>query len=168
MIGWSLAVGLGVAGGVFLAIRGGQGSSDGLDGLGAARDLEMREVDLGGKHEFMFELLSDGRRVAAIMAVRKKISGKVRYVIRGVNVLTENRRNGLATMLYEKAATEACRRRAPLASDERVGSMSRKFWEKQIRKGRAEVLSKRGGSENGQKSEVFSLRCPMESLRGIL
>ena len=54
MIGWSLAVGLGVAGGVFLAIRGGQGSSDGLDGLGAARDLEMREVDLGGKHEFMF------------------------------------------------------------------------------------------------------------------
>jgi GNAT superfamily N-acetyltransferase len=132
-----------------------------------SKRCEIRPVDLGSKNEFMFELVCNGERQAGIHAARKKISGKVRYVVRGVNVLKPFRRKGLATKLYEAAAQEACRRRAPLASDERVGEMSRQFWDKQMRKGRAVVLSKRGGYERGEKAPVFSLTCPApSSLKG--
>lgn len=131
-----------------------------------AKRCEIREVDLGGKNEFMFELVCGGKRQAAISAARKKISGKVRYFVTGVNVLEPFRRKGNATKLYEAAAAEACRRRAPLASYERVGDMSRQFWAKQLRKGRATVLSKRGGREKGEKAPVFSLTCPATSLKG--
>lgn len=131
-----------------------------------SKGCEIREVDLGSKNRFMFELVCDGKKRADISAARVKIAGKVRYVVRGVNVLQSFRRKGMATRLYEVAAAEACRRRAPLASDERVGDISRKFWAKQLRKGRATVLSKRGGFEKGEKSEVFSLTCPTTSLRG--
>jgi GNAT superfamily N-acetyltransferase len=124
---------------------------------------KIQEVDLGGKHEFMYEYTCKGERVAAIRAVRKKIAGKVRYVVRGVNVLEEHRRKRIGTKLYEVAAKEACRRRAPLASDERVGDMSRQFWAKQISKGRAVVLSKRLGFEKGEKAPVYSLTCPAPS-----
>ena len=122
---------------------------------------KIQTVDLGGKHEFMFECVDRrGERLAGIRAVRRKVAGRMRYVVRGVMVLEGNRRQGLATKLYESAAAEACKRRAPLASDERVGDISREFWAKQLRKGRATVLSKRGGSEKGEKAPVYSLSCP--------
>lgn len=109
----------------------------------------------------MYEVVCGGERVGAIMAARKKFAGKVRYAVFGVNVLEKARRQGIATRLYEAAAAEACRRRAPLASFERVGGgRSRAFWDKQMRKGRAKVLSKRGGYEDGKRSEVFELTCP--------
>jgi GNAT superfamily N-acetyltransferase len=132
-----------------------------------AKKCEIREVDLGAKNQFMYELVCGGERQAAISAARMKVAGKVRYVVTGVNVLESFRRKGLATRLYEAAAGEACRRRAPLASRERVGGMSRHFWAKQMRKGRAVVLSKRGGYESGDKAPVFSLTCPPTSLKGI-
>lgn len=128
----------------------------------------LRELDLGGSNEFGFEMLCRGKRIGAIMAVRRQIAGKVRYVVRGVNVIEPHRRKGIATELYERAAVEACRRRAPLASDERVRDAgSIQFWHKQIAKGRADVLSKRGGWEAGQPAPIYSLRCPAPpSLRG--
>lgn len=132
-----------------------------------SKRCEIRQIDMGGKNEFFFELVCNGKRQAAIHAAKKKIAGKVRFVVRGVNVLEQFRRKGLGTKLYEMAAQEACRRRAPLASDERIGDMSREFWAKQIRKGRATVLSKKGGSEKGERAPVYSLTCPAPpSLRG--
>jgi GNAT superfamily N-acetyltransferase len=127
---------------------------------------EIRQLDMGGKNEFFFELVCGGERQAAIHAARKKVAGKVRFVVAGVNVLESFRRQGLATKLYEAAAQEACRRRAPLASYERIGDMSRHFWDKQMRKGRAVILSKRGGYERGEKAPIFSLTCPATSLKG--
>lgn len=131
------------------------------------KKCEIRQLDMGGKNEFFFELVCGGERQGAISAARKKIAGKVRFVVRGVNVLEPFRRKGIATKLYEAAAQEACRRRAPLASDERVGEMSLEFWAKQMRKGRASIISKRGGFERGSKGVVYSLSCPApKSLRG--
>lgn len=123
---------------------------------------------LGGKYEFGFEYLCNGERVGAIRAVRRKVARKVRYVVRGVNVLEPHRRKGIATELYEASAVEACRRRTPLASDERTrDAHSIDFWHKQLAKGRAEILSTRGGSEAAHPAPVYSLRCPAPaSLRG--
>ena len=133
-----------------------------------SKRCEIRQLDMGGKNEFFFELVCNGSRQGAIHAAKRKIAGKVRFVVRGVNVLEPFRRKGVATKLYEVAAQEACRRRAPLASDERVGEMSREFWAKQMRKGRAVVISKRGGFERGEKAAVYSLTCPAPtSLRGL-
>jgi len=132
-----------------------------------SKGCTIREVELGGKNEFFYEYVCKGERVGAIHAARKKIGRRVFYVVRGVNVLEPYRRKRIATRLYEKAAAEACRRRVPLASDERIGGMSAHFWDKQIKKGRASVVSRAGGFQAGEKAPVYALMCPApKSLEG--
>lgn len=58
-----------------------------------------------------------------------------------IEVVTGARRRGIATMLYEAAAKDACRAAEPLVSYYRTrGAKSAQFWKKQKGKARAEVV----------------------------
>lgn len=129
--------------------------------------MPIREIDMGSSREQYFEYTQRGKRVGAIHLAKVKRGGRMVWTVRGINVLAEARRKGIGTKLWEHAAREACRLRAPLASDERVGSgASEAFWQKQLRKGRARVLCKRCGT-GGQ--PVYVLDCPApKSLKGTL
>lgn len=118
---------------------------------------EIREGDTGGRTSFAFEAFCDGRVVGQIRAhkTRTKARGHgTLFDIDGISVNVDWRRRGLATMLYEHAAAEACRRRGRLASFGPRAATTKQFWEKQLAKGRAERIRVKG-------FEIFVLRdCP--------
>lgn len=132
-------------------------------GLGAPAGLEIREIETGGKNSFHFEAWLEGHEVGGIQAFKTKVRGRTVYAIRDVNVRAEQRRRGIATKLYEAAAQEACRRRARLASTERLfTSRSRDFWAKQKAKGRVEELPGKPvprGVDPAAYTPIFILDC---------
>jgi GNAT superfamily N-acetyltransferase len=132
-----------------------------------AAKCSIDEVYMGVRNRFRFEANCDGQSVGRIEVHKTKVAGKTRWTVTEVRVRKQYRRRGIGTKLYEVAAAEACRRRAPLASTDRVGDVSRHFWAKQIAKGRANILSSRGGREAGEAAPVYQLTCPPPaSLRG--
>ena len=138
------------------------------------KSCRIEPVYTGSKNSFQFDLLCEDAKgefgAGIIKAHKTKIAGKTRYVVDNVSVAESLQRKGWGTKLYEAAAAEACRRRAPLASKERTrGAKSIEFWAKQLRKGRAVILSKRSGLEAREKAPVYSLECPAPaSLAGRL
>ncbi len=63
------------------------------------------------------------------------------YNVHQLDVAEAHQRRGIATQLYEQAAAYAWeKRRYALASDVRLNSRSRAFWEKQVRLGRARCV----------------------------
>lgn len=118
-------------------------------------DCTIREGDTGGKSSFAFEAFCEGRVVGRIQAHKTKARGHgLLFDIDGISVNENWRRRGLATMLYERAAAEACRRRGRLASFGPRAATTKQFWTKQIAKGRAESIRVKG-------FEVIVLRdCP--------
>lgn len=103
-------------------------------------DVDIRQVETGGKHEFRFDALRHGKTVGFIIATRRRgrLAGRVVYTVSTVYVEEPYRRLRVATRLYEAAAREACRRRSRLASTERHrDSYSNDFWRKQVNEGRA-------------------------------
>lgn len=88
------------------------------------------------------------------------------YNVEWVYVQPQLRQNNFATLLYEAAAKEACRRAGRLASFQRDPiSNSNAFWVKQERKGRASRHPVRDGSN---RSDVFILKCSDQmDLRGL-
>lgn len=112
-----------------------------LRGLAAPEGLQVREIDTGAKNYFRFEAELGGEYVGAIVAAKARVGGRTVYSVRDVDVARAHRRKGIATKLYEAAAQEACRRRARLASIERLyGAHSHDFWAKQKAKGRVQEL----------------------------
>lgn len=111
------------------------------------------EEDTGTKNQAAFHITCEdvrsamgGDKIARIQIHKKKqkILGKTVYTVSGVVVDEAFQRRGLATVLYEAAAVEACRRKARLASTERnFEARSLDFWLKQERKGRAIRVSQR-------------------------
>jgi GNAT superfamily N-acetyltransferase len=111
------------------------------------------QEDTGAKNTFAFRVVCEDVDVtpwpfiARLQAYRTKLRGRVVYTVGGVAVAPRFQRQGLATRLYEEAALEACRRRGRLASTARnPGAFSNEFWEKQLRKGRADALLQKTGT----------------------
>jgi GNAT superfamily N-acetyltransferase len=80
------------------------------------------------------------------------------------------RRRGIGTRLYARAATLACRRfHAPLASNVLRSDDSEAFWQRQVRKGRAECLQwPSGPAQEGKPCAEYILSCPPpRSLAGM-
>lgn len=114
------------------------------------RGCKIRQRETGGKlcfhltlecpHLFFRPYRSPD--LGSIVACRHKRKRRVVYGVQSLFIQPELRRRGLATVLYEAAAAEACQRRGRLASIARAeGSGSYGFWQKQVRKGRAEHYS---------------------------
>jgi len=112
---------------------------------GLPKGCSIRQTD-DSRRSFGFAVECDGDLVG-FLETRK---GKGSWVVDGVYVDEPYQRRRIGTALYEKAAAEACRRGAPLASVSRSkGARSHDFWAKQLRKGRAK---KRG--------DTYTLSCP--------
>lgn len=83
---------------------------------------------------------------------------------------SSERRQGIATSLYERAAQISCRRFGkPLASDtaDRRNEKSTTFWQKQANKGRARQVVAEFDPDFGVQEPFFTLRCPAPTtLRG--
>ena len=78
-----------------------------------------------------------GERVGSIMLEETKRNQT--YNVAQLEVAETYQRRGVATQLYEQAVAYAWqKRRYALASDVRLNRMSRAFWEKQMRLGRAQ------------------------------
>lgn len=123
-------------------------------------DVEIREVDTGGKLSFEFVACVDGRRVGRIESTKRRGGG---YRVAVIHVQAPWRHQGVGTALYEAAAAEACRRRSRLFSDARnPNAFSNDFWEKQVEKGRAKVV---GGNAKMPTYALNKAECPVPMLR---
>lgn len=121
-----------------------------------------RMAGSGGRVMAAFNAL-DGRRKVGRLELRRNAD---RSQVTWITVAEGARRSGIATRLYEAAASFSCEEWGrPLASDYR-GSRAPSaegFWQKQFRKGRAERI----GSESSM-SNYFVLSCPApEDLSGL-
>lgn len=140
----------------------------------------LRDVDIGAKKCFEFEITCAKRRAGVIQACQTKHRRRVVYSVTDVHVHPDFRRKGIATALYEAAAQEACRRRSRLASTARnMWAHSYAFWLKQVQKGRAQRYAKRppwprtpatekSSSDWATMRDVFILDCDKASdLSGV-
>jgi hypothetical protein len=75
------------------------------------------------------------------------------FVVVDIEVDAQRRRLGVGTRMYEVAAKMACKRGRALASDVTRFAGPKKFWAKQLRKGRATEIEARG-------SIAYMLTCP--------
>jgi len=78
------------------------------------------------------------------------------FVVVDVAVNDAYRRSGVATRMYEAAASLACSHKRPLASDVTRFAGPRAFWAKQVQRGRARPIAARG-------STAYVLTCPAPS-----
>lgn len=101
---------------------------------------------------------ADGAKVGCVHTARMdETSSDSPYGV-GYSWLDEKlQKQGLATSLYERAASEACSRGGSLESDFLLTDNRRRFWEKQVRKGRAEKLTRKSGKET---VTFYRLSCP--------
>jgi GNAT superfamily N-acetyltransferase len=125
------------------------------------------EGDTGGKLSARFDVWCGGApytrrasRAGSIeIARRPKASGidartgkRFKGAVWGVSSLYVDpiyRRRGVATSLYEAAALFACKKRGRLASISRnPGAHSEDFWKKQLLKGRAFAVVRRGAAQD--------------------
>ena len=128
-----------------------------------AMKIRVESEDTGGQISFAFRAYCDDQACGRIYAYRSKakVSGKVVYAVKNIEVNEVARRKGVGTKLYEAAANEACRRRGSLASVGRnPGAHSNDFWEKQAAKGRAVRVRQPGG----QPAFVL-VECPSKGMR---
>lgn len=99
--------------------------------------------------------------------------------VQRIDVEPDLRRCGVGTMLYERAAAEACERGLRLASDRERSKGAETFWRKQVRKGRARCIDRkrrgdryepgRGTQERHWKCGQYALKraaCPRPMLSG--
>jgi len=75
------------------------------------------------------------------------------------SIEAEHKRAGIGTMLYEAAARESARRGGRLASFDRVSEASEGFWQKQQRRGRADVVETVGHGH-----DIIALRPGIDDL----
>ena len=90
--------------------------------------------------------------------------------VKWVEVEEEFRKQHIGTKLYEAAAKHACTRlKVPLRSDDLRSAYSQGFWDKQMRKGRADCLESCEANDGCRRSNyvvgrggclVYTLRCP--------
>lgn len=95
----------------------------------------------------------------------RKGRGRKAYVMK-IDVVTKYRGHYLATRLYEAAAKEVWQDGLCLASDTQLRVGSRAFWEKQVRKGRAELVGKRYELCAPPPKTLKNPRFPVEALWG--
>lgn len=129
--------------------------------------LRIEEEDTGTRNTFAFRAFCDGAECGRITASRVDLRSRVVYRVGRVDVVESARRQGVATKLYEAAAAEACSRRGRLASTERnPGAHSIDFWEKQVRKGRADAFPIRG-ADAGRYTRYVLKDCKQRDLSGL-
>lgn len=122
---------------------------------------EILEVETGSANSMEFMAVCNQSPSGRISAFKTKVTGKTAYTVRDIYVDTTRRRQRIGTRLYEAVAKEACRRRSRLASTGRLTeAKSHDFWEKQVRKGRARKVNRRG------QQPAYLLDCPVTSLDG--
>lgn len=119
----------------------------------------IREADTGGVRSFRFDAIIDGGVRGSINVVRapKRIHGHIGWVVRGIHVDADRRRQRIGTQLYAAAAREACRRRGQLVSTSNMRNPhahSHDFWVKQARLGQAQVFA----------DGTYALPCPVTTL----
>lgn len=105
-----------------------------------------------------FDYRCAGEVVGKIGAVKRRVDGRTAWIVRDVTVPFAHRRKGVATKLYEALAQAVCAKRGRLVSYERTeGAHSTDFWEKQVRKGRAEIIGRK--TRGTMKGPIYELSC---------
>lgn len=129
--------------------------------------ISIEKLETGARNTFAFAATCNGVACGRIDASRTDLRGRVVYRVGRVDVVESARRKGVATKLYEAAAAEACARRGRLASTERLpDAASNEFWEKQLRKGRADAFPIRGAEARRYTRYVLK-DCKQRDLSGL-
>lgn len=153
-IGLIAGAGLGVA----LLIRRGTRIKSGEIGRASRFPITVRASKLG------FDVCAigeDGDKIGCVHTAKiDETNSDGPYSVGYSWVEDRFQKQGIATNLYERAAAEACARGGALESDFLLTDDRRRFWEKQVRKGRAERLTRKVGQKT---VELFRLRCPAPS-----
>lgn len=127
-----------------------------------------RRVDEGAGGEVIaVEAIDEfGRQVGVMRAAPGRLGrwrdGKEVVRVHEIAVDRQHRRQGIGTRLYARAAALACHRfRLPLASNVLRSDDSEAFWQRQVRKGRAECLQwPSGPAQEGKSCAEYILSCP--------
>lgn len=136
-------------------------------GLGRVT-VKIEEIETGGKSFKLVARTRFGEAVGYLSAHPTKIGGRKVFAVDNIDVDESVRRQGVATQLYEAAASLACTKRGRLASRDRLPwAYSNEFWEKQAAKGRAEVFKAPRGGVKDRGSIRYVLTTCGESLAGV-
>lgn len=138
----------------------------------ACSRLTIRRESLLGHPEHVKLTAYAGRRIAGFLTLRNLLS------VGFIDVHPSMQRCGVATKLYERAASIACKEGgSPLRSDTERTAYSQGFWDKQVRKGRATCVEQTPQTYPAGDSEsvegrgnclYYKLKCPApKSLAGV-